>query len=107
MALPCVPYFFNTTHAHSWLCLLLGCVRKTTNKMQLQFSPARVCCCNIYADGKQELNQGPISMRLEVARLTVSFPLPHCSVWPPLCCLDISCSFGFQVTGAIDLRDLV
>lgn len=65
--------------------------------MQLRFSPACVCCCNIYADGKQELNQGPISMRLEVARLTVSFPLPHCSYGHPYVVQTLVALLGFRL----------
>lgn len=78
--------------------------------MRLKHFPARCCCCNIYADVKQELNKVTIFLRLEVARLAVSsprLPVPASSAGPPpRRSLDIICSFGFQITTAIDLRDL-
>lgn len=60
------------------------------------------------ADGKQRLDRVTVlMMRLEVARLTVSWLLENLvSSGHPSPCLDITCSFESQVTGAIDLHDL-
>ena len=71
--------------------------------------PPTVNFALLSADVKQKLDKVAVLMRrLEGARLTVSWLLESLisSGLPTPPCLDITCSFEFQITGAIDLHDL-